>query len=158
MMDIEHLLLSNLERKLREVRSVLSSGTKTANITTVPPLFLAKTKKLIDDCITSYLQERLKHDDGLVASPAISPPTSPSWVPHSVETWPGTLTRDEGKDAPPQPPPHRTPPIHLSRRPVGASPRHEFKNANAAPFSSSSRVTSLRPIWNSGTKTLVQIE
>jgi len=115
--------------------------THTADIIAVPPLSLGKTRKLVDQCVTSYLLERLKRDDddGRTGSPALSPPTSPSWAPQSAETWPGSSAREEGaNNLHLQALPHRTPPIHLSRRPVGASPRHEFKNADAAPYSTSS--------------------
>ncbi|RDL40376.1 putative ubiquitin-protein ligase E3A [Venustampulla echinocandica] len=43
----------------------------------VPTLSLEKTKWLIDQCITSYLLDRLKHDDGSTSSSVPSPPQSP---------------------------------------------------------------------------------
>ncbi|KAG9232293.1 ubiquitin-protein ligase-like protein E3 [Amylocarpus encephaloides] len=44
-----------------------------------PILSLEKTKRLIDQCVTAYLMERLKHDDGSTSSPSQSPPISPVW-------------------------------------------------------------------------------
>ncbi|TVY49594.1 putative E3 ubiquitin-protein ligase, partial [Lachnellula occidentalis] len=104
----------------------------------VPPLSLEKTKKLVDECITSYLLKRLKHDSGLVDSPVASPSTSPSKVPPGVETRPGLAGNNTGDDANMLQLPYRTPPIHLSRRPVGVNSHQDSKRADSAPFSTSS--------------------
>ncbi|KAF4635728.1 hypothetical protein G7Y89_g2375 [Cudoniella acicularis] len=84
-----------------------------ANIYIAPMISVERTKRLIDQCITSYLLRRLKHED--TPSPATSPPQSPTWDPV------GAGNRQSDKTHPDYPIPPRStsksPPIHLSRRP-----------------------------------------
>lgn len=85
----------------------------------------------MDDCITSYLLEKLKHDGGSRDRSAPSPPTSPLYLPRRVER--GTADGLNQSHVP-----FKTPPIHLSRRPVGASPRLAPKRADDTIYSTSS--------------------
>ncbi|TVY85235.1 putative E3 ubiquitin-protein ligase [Lachnellula suecica] len=104
----------------------------------VPPLSLEKTKNLLDQCIKAYLMDRLNHGDEQAGSPIESPPLSPSWVHHDLDTRRGHAETRSAHDPNTQRLPHRTPPIHLSRRPVGASPRETVRRAVTTPYSTSS--------------------
>jgi E3 ubiquitin-protein ligase HECTD2 len=73
-----------------------------------------------------------------VDSPAPSPPNSPAWIPPGADTRQGLAGRSGGDDPNLLQLPYRTPPIHLSRRAVGASSHHDFKRAETAPYSTSS--------------------
>ncbi|TVY94218.1 putative E3 ubiquitin-protein ligase [Lachnellula willkommii] len=116
----------------------VQSGTHPEISQRVPPLSLEKTKKLVAECITSYLLKRLKHDSDLIDSPIASPSASPSRIPPGVETRPGLAGTSNSDDANLLQLPYRTPPIHLSRRPVGANSHQDSKRADSAPFSTSS--------------------
>lgn len=108
-------------------------------------LSLEKTKRLIDQCITSYLLERLKHDDGLVESPMNSPPQSPVWNPQEV-TPEQPPKSNIGYPIPPRST-SKSPPIHLSRQPIDSSEGpagfracnpSEFQRVDSTPYSTSS--------------------
>ncbi|KAH7407551.1 ubiquitin-protein ligase-like protein E3 [Cadophora sp. MPI-SDFR-AT-0126] len=45
----------------------------------VTPLSLSKTKQIVDQCVTTYLVERLKYGEGSTSSPVPPPPRSPTW-------------------------------------------------------------------------------
>ncbi|CAG8971230.1 hypothetical protein HYALB_00001394 [Hymenoscyphus albidus] len=113
----------------------------------VPLLSLEKTKRLIDQCITSFLLDQLKHGDGHTASPHPSPPVSPRWPPSGSGNIEEPLDGTH-RDSPTNPTSTmRSPPIQLSYRPVdqhGHSPLSKpppgyiGRPADPGPYSSSS--------------------
>jgi E3 ubiquitin-protein ligase HECTD2 len=98
------------------------------------PISVEKTKQLIDQCITTYLLARLKHDDGDASG---SVPQSPILETNEI------LDNDD----PALQQKLTTLSIHLPRRPVGQveeqnrprrKPPHDFNHANSVPYSTSS--------------------
>lgn len=110
----------------------------------VSPLSLEKTRQLLDQCITTYLRERLRDEEESTPSPVPSPPRSPD--------------RDNRQDSRgfnipiTQEPlaqqfPGQTPPIHLPSRPVRQMEEFSyfretvqpaFSQGNSGPYSRSS--------------------
>jgi E3 ubiquitin-protein ligase HECTD2 len=112
----------------------------------VPPLSLEKTRQIVDQCITAYLLDRLKHDDESTSSPITSPPRSP--IKGSREGNRSVTTdlpnNHELRD---RQFPGQTPPIHLTSRPIGQVNKYPSygdnahsgsSQANFAPYSRSS--------------------
>ncbi|KUJ18244.1 HECT-domain-containing protein [Mollisia scopiformis] len=77
----------------------------------VAPLSVERTRQIIDQCITTYLLEHLKHDDGS----ASSPPGSPTGVRSSSERW-RKPSEDRLSEEVQTRGPSRTRAIHLSER------------------------------------------
>ncbi|KAH6722163.1 ubiquitin-protein ligase-like protein E3 [Leptodontidium sp. MPI-SDFR-AT-0119] len=112
----------------------------------VIPLSVGRTRQIVDQCVTAYLVERLKHDEGSTSSPAPSPPQSPAWKSTTL-----------GEDVPVhnQPSigegslriPANSPPVHLSGRPIVQMDGYpgpsnpcagDPRQVNALPYSKSS--------------------
>ena len=102
----------------------------------VAPLSVGKTKQLLDQCITAYLVECLKHED---ADAAHSPTGSPALGGKENSSF------DNGD--PDLQHAAQTPPIHLSERPIDQTdeetqsrrrPPHDLIRADSAPYSTSS--------------------
>jgi E3 ubiquitin-protein ligase HECTD2 len=114
-----------------------------ADVDIVAPLSLEKTRQVIDQCITAYLLDRLKHDDGSTSSLTPSPPHSPTVADNEsskgVEGDIGYTKESSSVQSSSQ-----TPPIHLSGRPIdqgcqrGNKFPHEISRANSVPYSTSS--------------------
>ncbi|KAH7356860.1 ubiquitin-protein ligase-like protein E3 [Rhexocercosporidium sp. MPI-PUGE-AT-0058] len=113
----------------------------------VTPLSLGRTRQIVDQCVATYLVERLKHDEGSTSSPAPSPPQSPAWktmtlgedVPGRKQPsiGPGSLTSQV--ESPPEQPSDR-PIIQMDGFPGPSNSRaaRELRQANASPYSKSS--------------------
>ena len=110
----------------------------------VPPLSLEKTRQIVDQCITAYLRERLKHVEGSRSSPMPSPPRSPVR---------GNRELDRDCDIPITQEPHdqtiswQARPIPLPSRPMVQAEQYAdfrenvqpaFSQASSAPYSRSS--------------------
>jgi len=80
-------------------------------------LSLAKTSQIVDQCVTAYLVERLKHDEGSTLSPVPSPPQSAAWrtAPLSKD---GQNFDQENIEEGSLNFPADGPPVHLSGRPI----------------------------------------
>lgn len=103
---------------------------------------MEKTRQVVDQCITAYLVDRLKHEDGSTSSPVLSPPRSPAlgaqagsrggeisdrlhpdgFLPHAHPMQlPGRSTDQTGESSD-----------------LGHEFTHNFKHPSSAPYSTSS--------------------
>jgi E3 ubiquitin-protein ligase HECTD2 len=75
-MDNGPLLQRKLEHLQGQIIKVSLNGDPD-ELTLTSIVSVEKTRQIIDQCITAYLLDRLKHDDGSTSSPVPSPPQSP---------------------------------------------------------------------------------
>ncbi|KAF8863562.1 HECT-domain-containing protein [Acephala macrosclerotiorum] len=143
--DLAPIMLEARRRDGRRAPISAKSGVRPgAGVTRRLPLSVERTGKIIDQCITTYLVDHLKHDDGSTSSPVHSPPRSPTGTGSRLEGWSEPSEERLSEEVAPRAT-SRTRAIHFSERPPNDSHHphehgliHQMSRTNLTPYSRSS--------------------